>query len=124
VIAHLKTPVPFGLGQEIIMTAFAFAVLRNVSFGPDIVKYVEQIDSTLAPFDGRFVVHGGDKTVLEGSFAGDLIAISFPSRERALAWYESAAYRAILPLRTANSDGDVVLVDGVSGDHRATDILA
>jgi len=105
------------------MTAYAVAVLRDVSFGPDIVRYLEQIDATLAPFGGRFVVHGGRKTVLEGSFPGDLIAISFPDHERALAWYASPAYQTILPLRTANAAGDVVLVDGVPVDHRATDIL-
>jgi uncharacterized protein (DUF1330 family) len=34
--------------------------------GPDIVAYVEAIDATLAPFNGRFLVHGGEKTILEG----------------------------------------------------------
>jgi hypothetical protein len=38
--------------------------------------------------------------------------------------YESPAYRAILPLRTAHSDGVVVLIDGVSPDHRGPDALA
>lgn len=107
-----------------MMTAYAVAVLHDVSFGPDIVRYLEQIDATLAPFGGRFLVHGGAKTVLEGDFPGDLIVISFPNRERAVAWYGSPAYQSILPLRLAHAAGPVVLVDGVSDDHRATDILA
>ena len=46
-----------------------------------------------------------------------------PDLERASAWYSSAAYQQILPLRTENCDGTVVLVDGVPPDHRAIDIL-
>ena len=49
--------------------------------------------------------------------------IEFPSREHAAGWYESDAYQAILPLRTENSDGSAILVDGVGPEHRATDVL-
>lgn len=105
------------------MTAYAVAHLRNVTMGPDIVAYMEAIDATLAPFEGRFIVHGGDKTVLEGRWPGDLIIIAFPDRRAAEEWYRSKAYRDILRLRTDNSDGDVIVVDGVGVDHRATDIL-
>jgi uncharacterized protein (DUF1330 family) len=51
--------------------------------------------------------------VLEGAWPGQLIIIAFPDLERARAWYESHAYQEILPLRTNNSEGDVVLADGV-----------
>ena len=105
------------------MTASDVAHLRNVSLGPEIIEYLERIDATLAPFGGRFVVHGGEKSVLEGTWPGDLIVIGFPDRERARAWYASPAYRKILPLRLGNSEGDVILVDGVPEDHRATDVL-
>jgi uncharacterized protein (DUF1330 family) len=106
------------------VAAYAVAHLRAVEMGPEIVAYLEQIDATLAPFGGRFLVHGGAKTVLEGCWPGDLIVIAFPDRDMAQAWYDSAAYRAILPLRTDHAQGNVVLVDGVPPGHRATDILA
>lgn len=106
------------------MTTYAVAHLRNVTMGPEIVGYLEAIDKTLAPFGGRYVLHGsGNKRVLEGAFAGDLVMIAFPDRAAAEAWYESPAYREILPLRTRNSEGEVLLIDGVSENHRATDIL-
>jgi uncharacterized protein (DUF1330 family) len=104
--------------------AYAVAHLRNVRMGADIVAYLEGIDATLAPFGGRFVIHGGAKTVLEGDWPGDLIVIGFPDRAAAESWYESDAYRRIAPLRTRNSEGDIILVDGVPDDHRAIDILA
>jgi hypothetical protein len=49
--------------------------------------------------------------------------IEFPDENSARGWYESGAYREIVALRTENSTGWVVLIDGVSADHRATDIL-
>jgi uncharacterized protein (DUF1330 family) len=92
--------------------------------GPAIIEYLEKIDATLAPFGGRYIIHGGRKTVLEGDWPGDLIIIAFPDRAAAAAWYASPAYQAIKPLRSEHSAGDVVLVDGVGADHRATDVLA
>ncbi|MGF1619860.1 MAG: DUF1330 domain-containing protein [Rhodomicrobiaceae bacterium] len=106
------------------MTSYAVAHLRSVVMGPDIVAYVEAIDATLAPFNGRFLVHGGKKTILEGNWEGDLIVIAFPDAGSAERWYASPAYQAILPLRTGNAQGDVILIDGVDDDHKATDIFS
>ena len=106
------------------MTAYAVADLHKVEMGPAIIEYLEKIDATLAPFGGRYIIHGGRKTVLEGDWPGDLIVIAFPDCAAAAAWYASPAYQAIKPLRSEHSAGDVVLVDGVGADHRATDVLA
>ena len=73
---------------------------------------------------GRFLVHGGTVEVIEGTWPGHLIVIEFPDGERMRAWYASPAYREILPLRTGNSESDVVFVEGVGADHRATDVLS
>jgi uncharacterized protein (DUF1330 family) len=105
------------------MTAYAIANLTSVRMGPDIVRYLEEIDATLEPFGGRFLVHGDPADQKDGDFTGDVIVVEFPDRARAEAWYESAAYQAILPLRTNNSEGWAVIVDGVSVAHRATDVL-
>jgi uncharacterized protein (DUF1330 family) len=106
------------------MSAYAVAHLRKVAMGPEIVKYLETIDATLAPYGGRYIVHGGQVEVLEGTWPGHLIVVEFPDLDRARAWYRSPAYQAIVHLRIDNSDGDCILVDGVRTDHRATDILA
>ncbi|WP_418013162.1 DUF1330 domain-containing protein [Paraburkholderia caribensis] len=72
--------------------------------GVEIVEYLKRIDATLAPYCGHFVLHGGRCERLEGDWRGDLVAIEFPNRDLARAWYRSAAYQAILPLRTDKFD--------------------
>jgi uncharacterized protein (DUF1330 family) len=106
------------------MTSYAVGILNDVQMGPPIVEYLERIDATLAPFDGHFIVHGGPNEVKEGRDPGTFIVIEFPDRAAAEGWYTSAAYQAILPLRTGNSHGTVFLSDGVDRDHLATDVLA
>ena len=105
------------------MSFYAVAHMRQVTMGPPIVEYLERIDGTLAPYGGRFLVHGGDPEVAEGNWPGTLIVIEFPSREDARGWYESAAYQEILPLRTDNSASDIIMIDGVEANHKATDVL-
>ena len=63
------------------MPAYAVAHLRAVFMGPAIVEYLERIDATLAPFGGRFLIHGGGIEGLEGTFEGTLVVIAFPDRE-------------------------------------------
>lgn len=106
------------------MTSYAVGYLTHINMGPEIIAYLNAIDATLTPFGGKFVIHGGDKEHLEGAWPGDLIVISFPDRCAARAWYASPEYQVILPLRTRNARGDVILIDGVGSAHLATDVLA
>jgi uncharacterized protein (DUF1330 family) len=103
--------------------AYAVGHLRDVTVNADIVRYLEEIDATLALFGGRFLIHGATPTVLEGDWTGDLIVIGFPDRQRAEAWYASEPYQRIVALRAANSTGEILIVDGVDAGHRATDVL-
>jgi len=101
------------------LTAYAVAHLRTVDQNAEIVDYLRRIDATLDPFGGRFVVHGTLPEVLEGEWPGFLVVIGFPDLAAARAWYDSPAYQEIVPLRTRNSDGVTLLVDGVPEGYRA-----
>ena len=105
------------------MKAYGVGILNELKMGRPIVEYLERIDATLAPFGGRFIVHGGEQEVLEGGSPGTVVVIEFPDRARATAWYASDAYQAILPLRAENSVSAVFIIDGVDEDHVATDVL-
>ncbi|MEU5882699.1 DUF1330 domain-containing protein [Spirillospora sp. NPDC047279] len=105
------------------MTAYGVGHLHEVTMGPGIVEYLKRIDATLEPFGGRFLIHGATPEMKEGDFKGDLVVIEFPDMETARAWYDSAAYQAIIPFRADNSVGDIFLADGAGDGHKATDIL-
>jgi len=102
------------------MTAYAVAHMCHVTPGP----WMVEIDAMLAPFGGRFVVHGGEVEVVENSWPGHVIVIEFPDRQHVQDWYRSPAYQEILALRIDNSESDVIFVDGVEHPHKATDVLA
>lgn len=100
------------------MSAYAIAHLRPFDEpGEDVFTYIERFQSTLDPFDGRFLVHGGQVDEVEGSWPGYAVVIVFPDRATAHAWYESAAYQELLPLRTRTIEGEVIIVDGVAPDY-------
>lgn len=106
------------------MTGYAIGYLTNVNVNDEVRTYLEEIDATLAPFDGRFVIHGGRPEVKEGTDVGTLIVIAFPDLASARSWYDSPAYQKIIGYRTRNAEGVVFLLDGVDDDHKATDVLA
>ncbi len=99
------------------MSAYAVAHLRTPQFNADVFDYLERIQSTLDPFGGRFLVHGGDVEVKEGPWPGTIVIIGFPSMDAARGWYDSPDYRAILHLRTDHIEGEAILVPGVPDDY-------
>jgi uncharacterized protein (DUF1330 family) len=76
--------------------------------------YRSRVLPTIEAHGGSFLVRAGAANVKEGGWTNPrLVVLEFPSVAAAEAWYGSAAYQAILPLRTANADSDVVIVAGV-----------
>ena len=84
---------------------------------PEVLDYLEQVQATLDPFGGKFIVQGGEKEVLEGAWPDSVIVLSFPDMSTARAWYMSPAYQKILHLRTDHLVSDGILVEGVAADH-------
>ena len=83
----------------------------------EVLDYLDQVQATLDPFGGKFIVQGGQIDVVEGAWPGSAIVLSFPDITKAREWYKSPAYQNILNLRTDNLVGDVILVEGVAADH-------
>ena len=75
-------------------------------------KYGERVPETLAPFRHRYVVRGGDPRALEGEPPRAVVVIAFDSVAKAKEWYESPAYRTLIPLRQSASMGRIFLVEG------------
>ncbi|MFI6434287.1 DUF1330 domain-containing protein [Streptomyces sp. NPDC050759] len=95
------------------MTAYAIAHLREAAPHPEIAEYIECITATFEPYGGRFLVHGVGHEVKEGDWPGHVVVIGFPGIVEARAWWDSAAYQEIAPLRSRHIAGDIILVEGV-----------
>ncbi|WP_329198508.1 MULTISPECIES: DUF1330 domain-containing protein [unclassified Streptomyces] len=101
------------------MTAYAIGLQRPETMNEEILRYIEEVQATMDPFEGRFLVHGAEVEVMEGTFPGTLVVIGFPDIERARAWYASPAYQALVPLRARHIPGEIILVDGVPPGYDA-----
>ena len=82
---------------------------------------------SIAAFDGRFLVRGGDHEVIVGGWApGRLVLLEFDSPARAAAWYDSPAYVEARAIRQRASTGSMVMVEGdvaAKGDGRVYAIV-
>ena len=82
---------------------------------PDVyAEYRAQVPATIEQYGGRFVVRGGDKEVLEGSWDPPrIVVLEFPDADAARRWHSSEEYAPLIELRRRASNGHLVLVDGV-----------
>lgn len=85
----------------------------EVTNAEGIKPYSAKVESTFAPYGGRYIVRRGTIDSLEGTPPKPIVVIAFPSGERARAWYDSAAYRAIRPIRQASATSRVFIVEGI-----------
>jgi uncharacterized protein (DUF1330 family) len=93
---------------------YIVAELHNVNPGSEFQEYRDKVLATVEAFGGRFLIRGGDSRLLEGEEPlGPVVVLEFDSQERAMAWYNSPAYQAILPLRLRNATTRVTCSAGV-----------
>ena len=77
--------------------------------------YSAQVASTFEPFGGRFIVRGGEALGLEGDKPrGRFVVIAFDTMERAQAWYNSAAYQELRPIRQKSGNSRTFIVEGIA----------
>jgi uncharacterized protein (DUF1330 family) len=83
-------------------------------------SYRSQTGAVVERHGGRFLVRGGALDVLEGDPGiARLVVLEFPSVEAAHAFYASADYQAILPLRTAYAEASLFIVEGAPDEGPA-----
>jgi uncharacterized protein (DUF1330 family) len=67
---------------------------------------------TLAAHGAEVIVADFATQTIEGAPGDRTIVLKFSTKEAAMAWYNSAEYQAVIHLRTDNSVGTMVLVEG------------
>lgn len=66
-------------------------------------------------YGARFLVRGGQQTVVEGTAKPRAVVIEFDSYEQALACYHSPEYQRAKALRDPVSEVDLAIVEGWDG---------
>ena len=95
------------------MPAYVIADVRDVRDPEALLEYRRRNTDAVADHGGRFLVRGGEATVLEGEWpTRRIVVMEFPDAEAARAWWESDEYEAIKPIRRGASDTSIILVEG------------
>ncbi|PXX92019.1 DUF1330 domain-containing protein [Marinobacter vulgaris] len=72
-------------------------------------EYRGKIPSTLSPWGAELVLRGTRAKVLSGQHPHtDTVVIRFPDMESVVEWHNSAAYQALVPLRTKAANLDLI----------------
>ena len=93
----------------------AFVVVQESIENEDVFnQYRAKAPATIEAYGGKFLARGGNLEVMEGELPHKrLVIIEFPTRQDAIAWYNSSEYQEILPTRLSSSKGIFAVVDGV-----------
>ena len=93
----------------------AYVIVEIKITDPELYEeYKKLTPASLVPFQGQFLVRGGDTHTLEGEWTPERIVIlEFPSVERARAWWNSDEYAPAKRIRQRASYTKMLLTEGV-----------
>jgi uncharacterized protein (DUF1330 family) len=94
----------------------AYYVIFDVTIHdlPRYQEYMAKIKPVIESAGGRYLVRGGQHTVIEGDWKPTrLVIFEFPSQAAAQSFYVSPEYAALKALRMAASRANIVGVEGV-----------
>jgi uncharacterized protein (DUF1330 family) len=76
-------------------------------------QYQAFVRPFLAANDGRFIIRGGQQSIVEGTVSPRVVVIEFPSYEQAVRVYHSAEYQQGMQLRLGASSANFAIVEGL-----------
>lgn len=87
----------------------------DVTDAPAYEAYRAQAPAVIAAHGGRYLVRGGAVEVLEGSATPHRqVVLEFPDMAALKAFYHSADYQRLVPLRQAASNGYLLAIEGMA----------
>ena len=85
---------------------------------PGVYKtYIERNTSVVNTYGGRFLVRGGKTTSMDGEPPKRIVIIAWDNEDKARAWYTSAAYKEIIPIRDKAARFRGFIAEGVSSNR-------
>ena len=76
-------------------------------------EYVEKDTPILLGLGGKFVIRGGQATVMEGQAEDRHVVIEFPSYQAALDAYNDPEYQEVAKIRHRTATSTILVVEGV-----------
>lgn len=75
--------------------------------------YKKLTPGSLQPFDGKFIVRGGNPQNMEGDWSPTrIVVLEFPTMEQAKAWHASDEYAPAKAMRQSASSTQMIAVEG------------
>jgi uncharacterized protein (DUF1330 family) len=76
-------------------------------------EYKKLTPATIAAFNGKFVVRGGQTLTLEGNWKPErIVVLEFPTIERANEWWNSETYSEAKVIRQRAATTKMIIVEG------------
>lgn len=96
------------------MSAFVIVERVEILDPAKLQEYLDVVSPTIERRGGRYHVVSDSVEVLEGEWRPPaLVMFEFPSREQALAWWNSDEYAPLKAIRRKAAVYNIVLVDGL-----------
>ncbi|MBO6899984.1 MAG: DUF1330 domain-containing protein [Rhizobiaceae bacterium] len=96
------------------MTAYIISRV-SISDREAMAGYMADAPESVHAYGGEYLVRTGDITALEGDAAYErVVVVKFPTKEKALGWYNSDEYRELRDVRWKSADAHIICVPGES----------
>ncbi len=77
-------------------------------------EYKKLTPASIAAYDGKFIVRGGQTETLEGDWQPErIVVLEFPTVERAKEWWNSEIYTHAKQIRYRTATSKMIVVQGV-----------
>jgi uncharacterized protein (DUF1330 family) len=95
----------------------AYVIVEVATHDPETMgEYRKLTTPTVAAFNGKFIVRGGETITLEGEWKPErIVVIEFPTVEQANNWWASEMYAEAKAMRQGAGKTKMIIVQGVDG---------
>jgi len=86
----------------------------TVTNADNYAEYIRLDTPVVERFGGKFIVRGGRNETPETPQKDRHVVVEFPDYDTALACYKSPDYQRAADIRRANSESDIVIIEGTA----------
>jgi uncharacterized protein (DUF1330 family) len=95
------------------MSAYVIVQINIIKNEP-YQEYLKKVTPVVHKYKGQYIVRGGKFERLLGKWDYErTVVIKFPSYKIAMEWYKSDDYAPIKKIREDNSDGNLIIIEGL-----------